>query len=264
MPPLYSSWACWRCTYQHDGDDAKELACIACKAPCGLPSPISNTASLSCWNCTSPPTAPEVQQPICAMRGATRGVHDMPLAGTQEERIQLFESKSLRSPEEPPKQFLEGLLVRVHVYDVSLKKRIQKINRVFAHKKSPLKFGGVFHAGVEVNGLEWCFGFEDSDSRSGICCMEPKTHPQHHYRQTVEMGRAQLKPEDIADILADLVEEYPGSDYDLLRRNCCHFASDFTKRLGVGSIPGWINRAAKVGAGARYLVKMVRGQPKSV
>lgn len=201
----------------------------------------------------------EVLQPVCAMCGAPRDVHHVPSVDLQEEPVKRCRSKAAGSPEEPLKQSREGLRVRVHIYDVSLEKRIRKINRVFANKRSPLKFGGVFHAGVEVNGLEWCYGFEDSDTRSGICCMEPMTHPQHHYRQTVELGRARLQPEDVADILADLVEEYPGDDYDLLRRNCCHFASDFTKRLGVGSIPGWINRAAKVGAGAECLVKMVRG-----
>ena len=42
---------------------------------------------------------------------------------------------------------------------------------------------------------------------------------------------------------------YPGGDYDLLRRNCCHFADDFARRLGVGGIPSWIMRLAKIGAG---------------
>lgn len=223
---------------------------------------MSNTKSICCRKCTYQFTGSEVQQPLCAKCGVTLPLYDVPPSGMWERQAQHFRPVSVGSPEEFPKQLLEGLLVRVHIYDVSLEKRIQKINRVFAHKKSPLKFGGVFHAGVEVYGLEWCFGFSDSDTRSGVCCMDPKTHPQHHYRQTVEMGRAHLKPEDIADILADLVEEYPGVDYDLLRRNCCHFASDFTKRLGVGSIPGWINRAAKVGAGARSLAKMVRGQTR--
>merc|ERR1712194_720802 len=42
-----------------------------------------------------------------------------------------------------------------------------------------------------------------------------------------------------------MLEEYPGHDYDLLRRNCTHFADDFCQRLGVGGIPGWIHRLAR-------------------
>eukprot|EP00933_Yihiella_yeosuensis_P064560 TRINITY_DN67997_c0_g1_i1.p1 TRINITY_DN67997_c0_g1~~TRINITY_DN67997_c0_g1_i1.p1 ORF type:complete len:447 (-),score=81.89 TRINITY_DN67997_c0_g1_i1:118-1458(-) len=147
-----------------------------------------------------------------------------------------------------PKPEEHGLPVRIHVYDVSQEESIQKINRVLAHKSSPIRFGGVFHAGVEVNGLEWSFGFSASETHPGVSCVEPKTHPQHHYRQTVYLGRTIVQAEDIADIITDLIEEYPGDDYDLLRRNCCHFADDFSQRLGVGGIPGWVIRLARLGA----------------
>merc|ERR1712226_984265 len=56
-------------------------------------------------------------------------------------------------------------------------------------------------------------------------------------------------------IISCMVEEYPGDDYDLLRRNCCHFADDFCQRLGVGSIPGWIYRLARVGAGVATMLE---------
>ena len=32
-------------------------------------------------------------------------------------------------------------------------------------------------------------------------------------------------------IAASSCEEYPGDGYDLFRRNCCHFADDFTRRI---------------------------------
>ena len=41
------------------------------------------------------------------------------------------------------------MLVCLHVYDVSLEEGIQKLNKVLANKLSPVKLGGVFHAGVE-------------------------------------------------------------------------------------------------------------------
>merc|ERR1712096_528671 len=149
-----------------------------------------------------------------------------------------------------------GMSVRIHIYDVSTEESIQKLNRILAHKRSPLKLGGVFHAGVEVNGLEWSFGYSASCTQPGISCVEPKTHPQHHYRQTVQLRNTLVLPEDIADIITSLIEEYPGDDYDLLRRNCCHFADDFCKRLGVGGIPGWVHRLARIGAGVDNLLQM--------
>ena len=50
--------------------------------------------------------------------------------------------------------------VQLHVYDVSKDEKIGSINRWLAPRSSPLKFGGVFHAGVEVRagrrGLSLC------------------------------------------------------------------------------------------------------------
>lgn len=178
-------------------------------------------------------------------------LHDSALWETelQQENALTRSRSTTRSPEAqelPAKR--RGLQVRLHVYDVSQEEGIQRLNRFLAHKSSPLKLGGVFHAGVEVNGLEWSFGFSASETRPGVSCVEPKTHPQHHYRQTVELPLTKLSPEEIADIISEMIEEYPGDDYDLLRRNCCHFADDFSRRLGVGGIPGWVHRLARFGA----------------
>jgi len=148
-----------------------------------------------------------------------------------------------------------GLPVYVHIYDVSQEEGIQKLNRILAHKKSPLKFGGVFHAGVEVNGLEFAYGYSACESRPGVCCVEPRSHPQHHFRQTVQLRNTKVPAEEIANIISELIEDYPGHDYNLLRRNCCHFADDFCIRLGVGGIPGWVHRLARLGAGIETMLQ---------
>jgi hypothetical protein len=153
----------------------------------------------------------------------------------------------------------KGLRVLLHIYDVSQEEGIQRVNRILAHTYAPLKLGGVFHAGVEIDGHEWSFGYCPSETRSGVGCVKPKQHPQHHYRQTVTMRRTKTKPDEISKILSDLIEEYPGDDYDLLRRNCCHFADDFCRRLGVGGIPGWVHRLARMGAS---LDNMLQGAPQ--
>jgi hypothetical protein len=140
------------------------------------------------------------------------------------------------------------MLVLLHIYDVSHEDNVHKLNKVFAHKRSPFKFGGIFHAGVEVNGLEWSFGMSMAESMPGISCSMPREHSEHRYRQTVKLRSTRLSAEEVADLISQLIEEYPGDDYDLLRRNCCHFADDFAKRLGAGRIPGWVHRLARVGA----------------
>lgn len=140
----------------------------------------------------------------------------------------------------------EGLPVWLHIYDVSQSEGIQKLNWFLANKNAPVKLGGVFHAGVEVNGLEWSFGF--CAKKTGVTCTKPRTHREHRYRQTVELNSTTLHPDEIAHLISELIEEYPGDGYDLLRRNCCHFADDLCVRLGVGSIPGWVYRLARIGA----------------
>lgn len=51
---------------------------------------------------------------------------------------------------------------------------VRKLNKWLAHKRNPFKFGGVFHAGLEVHGLEWSFGMSLSDSVPGVECSLPR------------------------------------------------------------------------------------------
>lgn len=143
---------------------------------------------------------------------------------------------------------VEGIPIYLNIYDVSQEERVQTLNAVLAHRSSPLKLGGVFHAGLDVGGLEWSFSCCGAPGVTGVACDVPRCHPQHHFRQTVKLGTTQLSHGDIAGIVANLFEEYMGIEYDLLRRNCCSFAEDFSQRLGTGPIPAWVHRLAKLGA----------------
>merc|ERR1719230_1514234 len=64
-----------------------------------------------------------------------------------------------------------------------------------------------------------------------------------------------LTPEQVGSVISGLLEEYPGHDYDLLHRNCCHFADEFCRRLGVGGIPSWLHRLARLGAGVESAIQ---------
>jgi hypothetical protein len=63
------------------------------------------------------------------------------------------------------------------------------------------------------------------------------------------MGETALDSADIDELLADMSREWAGSSYDLLHKNCCHFADALCTALGVGGTPPWLNRAAHAGAG---------------
>lgn len=137
--------------------------------------------------------------------------------------------------------------VFLNIYDCSKGKQVRGLNKAL-----PQCIGGIFHAGVEVNGLEWEFNAVDRRTCAGVGCTLPGSNAQHRYRQTVHLGNTNLTPEDIADVISQLVDEYPGDRYDLLSCNCCHFADDFSRRLGTGGIPGWVSlRLAAAGHALR-------------
>lgn len=141
-----------------------------------------------------------------------------------------------------------GLEVSLHIYDVSRQASIQRLNSFLANKKSPFKLGGIFHAGVEVNGCEWSFGSTHDPAASGISCVDPKEDPQHHFKQTVPLERTPLSEREVDELISSLRGEYLGGDYNLLRKNCCHFCDDLCQKLGVGRVPGWVYRLARIGA----------------
>ena len=83
------------------------------------------------------------------------------------------------------------------------------------------------------------------------------------YKESIPMGETALDSADIDELLADMSREWAGSSYDLLHKNCCHFADALCTALGVGGTPPWLNRAAHAGAGlldgAESLKNSLRG-----
>eukprot|EP00746_Dinoflagellata_sp_MGD_P010261 gnl/MRDRNA2_/MRDRNA2_121123_c0_seq1.p1 gnl/MRDRNA2_/MRDRNA2_121123_c0~~gnl/MRDRNA2_/MRDRNA2_121123_c0_seq1.p1 ORF type:complete len:279 (+),score=47.89 gnl/MRDRNA2_/MRDRNA2_121123_c0_seq1:97-933(+) len=134
----------------------------------------------------------------------------------------------------PPDQVL------VNVYEITASDVLERINKVTATEKWLI--GGAFHVGVEVYGREWSYGWGKGP---GVACSMPRVHRKHRFRCTVPMERTPLSDGDVADIIGNLVELWPGEEYDWLHRNCCTFANAFTEALGVGRIPAWIDRFAR-------------------
>jgi len=105
-----------------------------------------------------------------------------------------------------------------------------------------LHVGGAFHAGVEINGTEWSYGSE------GIFSGKPKINEYHKYRQTLHMGSTELTSKEIKQLLLELRPRWAGKQYDMLNKNCCSFSDQFCIELGVGPMPHWVNRLARMGS----------------
>lgn len=122
----------------------------------------------------------------------------------------------------------------LHIYD--LNKGLVGLNGVLQRLNM-----GAFHAGVQVYGKEYAFSGSIDEDESfdccGIMCHLPKEHDVHIYRDSIVLGRTALSEEQVEALLDRISSFWPSRSYDMLRRNCCHFAEYFSRCLGMRSFP---------------------------
>jgi len=119
----------------------------------------------------------------------------------------------------------------------------------------------VYHSGVEVLGAEYVFGGGDS-SFSGVTAQRPRIPPPGSgwvFYQTVDIGPLQLARDAAHRALTELRSEFAASSYNLVSRNCNHFADALCNRLCGHGIPGWVNRLAGVGSAVQSAVGATQG-----
>ncbi|KAL5651810.1 hypothetical protein ACJX0J_037268, partial [Zea mays] len=97
------------------------------------------------------------------------------------------------------------------------------------------------------HGSEYSFGAHDHPS-SGVFEVEPKSCPGFIYRCTVFIGHTTLNSLEFREFIQRMASEYHGDTYHLISKNCNHFTDDLSTRLTGKSIPGWVNRLARLGA----------------
>ena len=102
---------------------------------------------------------------------------------------------------------------------------------------------GVFHAGVEISGVEYSFGY--CERGTGVYSCEPRGAYGAKFRTKIEMGRAGPEVSVIEQRLSRLVRIWSGASYAIVSRNCCHFCDALCLELGVGAVPAWVNGLAE-------------------
>jgi len=122
---------------------------------------------------------------------------------------------------------------------------------------------GAYHVGLEINGIEYAYGANKTKGLTGIYTCMPKCSPGYQFRTTIDFGNRLVRRRKISNsgnqkcevvdgrqIVRGMATEYLGTDYDLLRKNCCTFAHDGCIRLGISEeeIPSWFHNLAAVGA----------------
>mmetsp|Transcript_144776 Transcript_144776/g.361041 ORF Transcript_144776/g.361041 Transcript_144776/m.361041 type:complete len:269 (-) Transcript_144776:149-955(-) len=132
--------------------------------------------------------------------------------------------------------------VVLHIYDVSGAPAIKAVNEALRAVGT-----GAFHAAVEVYGQEWSYGYLERGT--GVFACPPKGCSAHSYRESLPMGRTPLSLQQFDQLIAQLSQQWPGRDYDLLRHNCCHFSEELCKHLQVPQpFPSWVKNLAGAGA----------------
>eukprot|EP00411_Alexandrium_monilatum_P015661 CAMPEP_0175263714 /NCGR_PEP_ID=MMETSP0093-20121207/41930_1 /TAXON_ID=311494 /ORGANISM="Alexandrium monilatum, Strain CCMP3105" /LENGTH=192 /DNA_ID=CAMNT_0016558237 /DNA_START=14 /DNA_END=592 /DNA_ORIENTATION=+ len=106
---------------------------------------------------------------------------------------------------------------------------------------------GAFHCGVEVYGEEFSFRGGDH-AGTGVFWQAPRTNRFHSWVEALPMGMTTMLKVEVMMLVRRLRKAWPSKDYDILKRNCCHFCNDFCQLLGVGSIPRWVMHLADTGA----------------
>ncbi|XP_028773144.1 deSI-like protein At4g17486 isoform X2 [Neltuma alba] len=142
--------------------------------------------------------------------------------------------------------------VILHIYDVTnsgserTNSTIVQINKIF---KDGIGLGGIFHSAVQVYGEdEWSFGF--CEQGSGVFSCPSMKNPMYTYRESIVLGVTDCSILKVNQIIRELSREWPGISYDLLSKNCNHFCDEFSARLGVPKLPGWVNLFANAGDSA--------------
>jgi len=129
-------------------------------------------------------------------------------------------------------------VVLLHVYN--LNEDLTEVNQNLNFSSDVVAIGGVFHVATEVYGCEWAYGV------CGMTCIPPRSEEAHVYQCTVYMGRTQLTQAQLAPLLFEMAQNWRGAKYDIIGRNCCSFATELCARLGVGELPCWVDRFARL------------------
>jgi hypothetical protein len=106
----------------------------------------------------------------------------------------------------------------------------------------------LLHSGVVISGKEYAFGGHDQRGMTGVYWTKPKSEPPGGtYKCEVLQGFTLAPQDEIDRIIKEASEEFQGTAYNLLNKNCNHFTAYLCEKLTGRPGPGWLNRAASIG-----------------
>ncbi|EGX53256.1 hypothetical protein AOL_s00006g122 [Orbilia oligospora ATCC 24927] len=144
--------------------------------------------------------------------------------------------------------------VTINVYDLLPP---GKLSTVFWHLGV-----GLLHTGVAIGDREYAFGGHDRRGVTGVYYLKPKQEPPGAtFRTSIVHGHVSYTPDQIHEILVEVSQEFLGTSYNVLTRNCNHFTSFLCEKLTGKPAPKWINRAASIGVALPCVVPQAWVRP---
>lgn len=106
----------------------------------------------------------------------------------------------------------------------------------------------LLHSGVVINGREYAFGGHDRRGMTGVFWTKPKLEPPGGtFKCEILQGFTVSSQPEIERIIRGASDEFQGTSYNLLTRNCNHFTAYLCEKLTGRPGPAWLNRAASIG-----------------
>mmetsp|Transcript_33030 Transcript_33030/g.77220 ORF Transcript_33030/g.77220 Transcript_33030/m.77220 type:complete len:276 (+) Transcript_33030:46-873(+) len=180
----------------------------------------------------------DVEVPKCQ---AEKSIHALPEKLRSMTRVQRVAYLACQAHKE---QGCRSYPVWLHVYDLG------PLSRHIMNKwRDPTGGLGLFHCGVEVLGVEWCFravSKSTDEGTTGLSCHVPKAHPHHLYLRSENLGHSTLALEEIQSLIINLERVWTANKYHYILNNCTDFAEHLSDSLGVTQpFPTWVHGAAK-------------------
>ncbi|KAF1953392.1 DUF862-domain-containing protein [Byssothecium circinans] len=135
---------------------------------------------------------------------------------------------------------LQKTEIKIHIYDLLPPGKISTV--LWAIGSSLL------HSGVVIGNKEYAYGGHDQRGMSGVYFTKPGQEPPGGtFKQAVLHGFSFRPEEELSAIIHEASQQFMGTSYNLLTKNCNHFTSYLCEKLTGRPAPGWLNRAASIG-----------------
>lgn len=113
-----------------------------------------------------------------------------------------------------------------------------------------------------INDREYAYGGHDRRGLTGVYWTKPKTNPPGGtFKCEILHGFTLASQAEIETTIKEVSEQFQGTAYNLLTKNCNHFTAYLCQKLTGRAGPTWLNRAASIGVAIPCVVPRAWVEP---